>query len=97
MEETKNVVRRKLGLDTDAAITLAQLRENKRIDLEDGACGHVSHVDARTKRYQMTTSMLFVLSPMLPLMQIFVWIQAEGMHVNWALSTNCRDSVPSHP
>ncbi|KAF8502039.1 hypothetical protein F5888DRAFT_1164520 [Russula emetica] len=33
LDETKNVVRKKLGLD--AAIELAQLRDGKRIDLED--------------------------------------------------------------
>ncbi len=36
LDETKNVVRKKLGLDHDAAIELAQLRDGKRIDLEDG-------------------------------------------------------------
>ena len=36
LDETKNVVRKKLRLDHDAAIELAQLRDGKKIDLEDG-------------------------------------------------------------
>ena len=36
LDETKNVVRNKLGLGHDATIELAQLRDDKRIDLEDG-------------------------------------------------------------
>jgi hypothetical protein len=38
LEETKDVVRRKLGLECDAPIELVQLRDGRRIDLEDGAC-----------------------------------------------------------
>lgn len=36
LDETKDVVRKKLGLGHDAAVQLAQLRDGKRIDLEDG-------------------------------------------------------------
>jgi hypothetical protein len=36
LDETKNVVRKKLGLCQDTAVELAQLRDGKRIDLEDG-------------------------------------------------------------
>jgi len=36
LDETKNVVRKKLGLGHDAAVELAQLRDGRRIDLEDG-------------------------------------------------------------
>jgi ArsR family metal-binding transcriptional regulator len=36
LDETKNVVRKKLGLGHDDAVELAQLRDGKRIDLEDG-------------------------------------------------------------
>lgn len=36
LDETKNVVRKKLGLGHDAAVELVQLRDGKRIDLEDG-------------------------------------------------------------
>jgi hypothetical protein len=35
LDETKNVVRKKLGLGHDAAVELAQLRDGRRIDLED--------------------------------------------------------------
>ena len=38
LEETKDVARRKLGLERDAPIELVQLRDGRRIDLEDGAC-----------------------------------------------------------
>jgi hypothetical protein len=34
--ETKDVVRKKLGLGYDTPIELAQLRDGRRIDLEDG-------------------------------------------------------------
>ena len=37
LDETKNVVRKKLGLGYDTAIELAQVRDGRRIDLEDGA------------------------------------------------------------
>jgi hypothetical protein len=36
LEETKRVVRNKLGLGSDALIELAQIRDGRRIDLEDG-------------------------------------------------------------
>lgn len=36
LDETKNVVRKKLGLGHDAAVELAQLRDGRMIDLEDG-------------------------------------------------------------
>jgi hypothetical protein len=36
LDETKNVVRKKLGLGHDAAVELVQLRDGRRIDLEDG-------------------------------------------------------------
>jgi hypothetical protein len=36
LDETKNVVRKKLGLGHDAVVDLAQLRDGKRVDLEDG-------------------------------------------------------------
>ena len=36
LDETKNVVRKKLGLGHEDAVELAQLRDGKRIDLEDG-------------------------------------------------------------
>jgi hypothetical protein len=36
LEETKQIVRKKLGLGSDTPIELAQLRGGKRIDLEDG-------------------------------------------------------------
>jgi hypothetical protein len=36
LDETKNVVRKKLGLGHDDPVELAQLRDGKRIDLEDG-------------------------------------------------------------
>ena len=36
LDETKNVVRKKLGLCHDAAVELAQLRDGRMIDLEDG-------------------------------------------------------------
>jgi hypothetical protein len=36
LDETKNVVRKKLGLGHDAAVELVQLRDGKRVDLEDG-------------------------------------------------------------
>jgi hypothetical protein len=37
LNETKEVVRRKLGLASDAVIHLTQLREGKNIDLDDGS------------------------------------------------------------
>lgn len=36
LEETKRVVRSKLGLAADADVKLEQLREGKAVDLEDG-------------------------------------------------------------
>jgi hypothetical protein len=36
LEETKQIVQKKLGLSSDTPIELAQLRGGKRIDLEDG-------------------------------------------------------------
>lgn len=38
LDETKAVVRKKLGLGHDTAVELAQVREGRRIDLEDGVC-----------------------------------------------------------
>jgi len=37
LDETKDVVRKKLALGHDAPVELAQLRDGRRIDLEDGA------------------------------------------------------------
>jgi hypothetical protein len=36
LDETKDVVRKKLELEHDTPIELAQLRDGRRIDLEDG-------------------------------------------------------------
>ena len=47
LDETKNVVRKKLGLGHDAVIELAQLRDGKLIDLEDG----VSIPQSFTKKF----------------------------------------------
>ena len=40
--ETKVVVRKKLGLGHDAPIELAQLRDGRKIDLEDGVSDNLS-------------------------------------------------------
>jgi hypothetical protein len=41
LHETKLVVRKKLGLGHDALIELAQLRDGRKIDLEDGVSIHL--------------------------------------------------------
>ena len=41
LHETKLVVRKKLGLGHDAPIQLAQLRDGRKIDLEDGVSIHL--------------------------------------------------------
>src|ERR1700677_1494955 len=41
LHETKVVVRKKLGLGHDAPIELAQLRDGREIDLEDGVSVHL--------------------------------------------------------
>jgi hypothetical protein len=48
LDETKDVVRKKLGLGHDAAVELVQLRDGRRIDLEDG----VSSPQSFTKKSQ---------------------------------------------
>lgn len=42
LHETKVVVRKKLGLGNDAPIELAQLRDGRKIDLEDGVSDNLS-------------------------------------------------------
>jgi hypothetical protein len=42
LHETKVVVRKKLGLGHDAPIELVQLRDGRKIDLEDGVSVHLS-------------------------------------------------------
>ncbi|KAH9040783.1 hypothetical protein EDB85DRAFT_74964 [Lactarius pseudohatsudake] len=42
LHAAKVVVRKKLGLGHDAPIELAQLRDGKKIDLEDGVSVHLT-------------------------------------------------------
>lgn len=46
LSDTKDVVRKKLGLPMDADIRLSQLREDTVVDLEDGLCPRPSATDA---------------------------------------------------
>lgn len=45
LNEMRSVVRQKLGLSHDSPIELAQLRDGRRVDLEDGASLQQSFAD----------------------------------------------------
>src|SRR6266702_3737587 len=49
LHATKVVVRKKLGLGHDAPIELAQLRDGKKIDLEDGVFVHLSQRNSQSQ------------------------------------------------
>ena len=70
LHETKVVVRKKLGLGHDAPIELAQLRDGRKIDLEDGVSVHPSWHKSQSQSPKTTTLKHSGLSQILHCMQL---------------------------